>query len=116
MPPLRHILFFKFKADAAVTTIETIRKGFYALPSVIPNITFLSFMKHDPTVIPPGSVDRTQGYTWILDITFVDKQALAVYAPHPEHQKVVSMINEIRESVVAMDYELPDSDAYKANL
>jgi len=116
MPPLRHILFFKFKADASLTTIETIRKGFYALPKVIPNITFLSFMKNDPNCVPPNSVDRTQGYSWVLDITFVNKEALAVYVPHPEHQKVVSMISEIRESVVAMDYELPDADAYKANL
>ena len=51
--------------------------------------------------------DRAQGFTHGLVIRFVDRAALDVYQPHPEHQEVIkTLIKPIVANVLAMDYEI----------
>jgi len=66
-----------------------------ALPGVIPEIKSLKVYT-DP--------EATSNRALLLDSTFADAAALATYANHPAHLKVVEFINKTMKDRVVLDY------------
>ncbi|GAB6157132.1 Dabb family protein [Desulfotomaculum varum] len=91
---ITHIVFFKFK-DAAY--IERAKNDLLTLKEKIPQIRHLEL-----------GVDilRTErSYDLALIAKFDSLEDLQSYQVHPAHQEVVKFITEVRESVVAVDYQ-----------
>jgi hypothetical protein len=96
---VEHIVLFKWNAEATTEQITAAIAGLRGLKDQVPNILDLS--------VGENFSDRAQGFTHGLVVRFPDKAALDVYGPHPAHQHVVqTFINPIRESVLALDYEI----------
>lgn len=98
-PQVMHIVLFQWNAQASPDAIEQAVQGLRDLKSKIPGIMDLS--------CGVNFTDRGKGFTHALVVRFVDRAALDVYGPHPEHQRVVQeRINPIRADVLALDYEI----------
>ena len=108
MPPLRHLVFFKFLASSTPEQQEAVARALFELPSVIPNI--LSFKIFRPAVdLFPGHSVTGPPYAMLIDSIFASADALSVYAPHPAHQGVINRyIAPIREDTFVVDYLLSD--------
>jgi hypothetical protein len=116
MPPLRHLVFFKFLASSTPEQQLAVKNALSELPSIIPNILFYKVYPLAHNLYPNHS-PLNRGYTLLIDSIFTDQSALSVYAPHPAHQGVISkFIAPIRDDNLVIDYELPDRfnlDAFK---
>jgi hypothetical protein len=109
MPPLRHLVFFKFFASSTAEQQNAVRTALNELPSVIPNILYYNVFSHARD-LHPGYVSKSKGYTMVIDSIFADAKALSVYGPHPAHQGVIAKyINPIREDNLVVDFTLPET-------
>lgn len=96
---LRHIVSLRMDADTAEvrdSRAAQLTAALAALPAVIPEIRALSV--HDNVVTRPGNWDLAL----VVDVD--DAEALEVYRAHPEHQKVLVLINEIVADRCAVDF------------
>jgi hypothetical protein len=95
---VEHIVLFKWKSGTNSQAIDAVMTALRALRSEIPGILSLS--------VGEDFSGRGQGYTHGLHIQFESREALDGYGPHEAHQAVVqTLINPIRDSVLAFDYE-----------
>lgn len=99
-PPklLRHVVLFKFKADATPEQIRTVERAFAALPSKIPQMRDFEWGTNN------SPEDHAQGYTHCFLVTFHSEEDRAAYLPHPEHQKFVQLLLPILDAVHVVDY------------
>jgi Stress responsive A/B Barrel Domain len=99
--PVRHVVVFKFTADAAPSKIEAITAALSALQGSIPGI--VSF-EHGVNNSPEG---KNLGFTHAFLITFEDAAARDAYLPHPEHKKFGVLLRslDVLEDVFVVDYE-----------
>ncbi len=94
-----HIVLFKWKPEARQEEIERVMEALRELPEKIPGIQELTCGEN--------FCERAQGFQHGLVVRFTDRAALDAYGPHPAHQEVVqSLILPLRESVLALDYEI----------
>jgi len=93
---LKHVVFFKFKDEVGEEEIVDLEKSLAALPPVIPEI--LSYEFGRDVVRSERSCDLA------LVSTFNDLDAMQQYQKHPAHQVVSKKINELCESVLAVDF------------
>ncbi|OFW75288.1 MAG: stress protein [Alicyclobacillus sp. RIFOXYA1_FULL_53_8] len=84
---IEHIVLLKFSEQTTVEQRESVVQGLRGLKQVIPGIIDLQCNHNIST--------RNQGYQIGLTIRFLDADALATYGPHPEHQKVVTLMHEV---------------------
>ncbi len=96
--PYRHVVFFKFKADAAPEQVKAIEQAFVALSSKIDTVTGFEW---GTNVSPEGLND---GFTHCFLVTFKDKAGLEVYLPHPDHQAFVAQLKPLLDKVCVLDY------------
>jgi hypothetical protein len=96
--PLRHVVLFKFKADATKEQIEEIVAGFQALPKKIEGITAFEW---GTNVSPEGLAD---GYTHCFVVTFKDAKSRDAYLPHQAHKDFVAILLPRLEKVQVVDY------------
>ena len=96
--PYRHIVLFKFKADAPAAEVEKVEKSFVALKASIPQI---AEMEWGTNVSPEGLAD---GFTHCFFVTFKSKADLEAYLPHPEHQKFGAGLKGLIDKVLVFDY------------
>lgn len=91
---ITHVVFFKFKdlADMAKA-----RDALLGLQGKIPQLRHLE--------VGVDVVRSQRSYDLALLAKFDSLDDLQAYQIHPDHQKVANYISEIRESVVAVDYE-----------
>ena len=94
---IRHIVFFKFKSIATDDKIIVLENGLRALPRLIPEIKGYEFGR--------DIVQSQRSFDFALIATFADIGALQRYSTHPEHQKVLKLINEISDSIKSVDFE-----------
>ena len=94
--PVQHMVWIKFHEQVTDARKAEHLAGLESLVEKIPGILHLSVGKN--------FTDRAQGFTHGLLVTLESKQALEIYAPHPEH---VAVAGPLREDTVlmAMDYE-----------
>jgi hypothetical protein len=96
---VEHIVLFRWNEEATQEAITQVVEELRLLKDKIPGIIDLT--------CGANFSDRAQGYTHGLVVRLTDRNALEVYGPHPEHQRVVqNFISPIRADVLALDYEI----------
>jgi hypothetical protein len=98
--PVRHIVLFKYKADASAAQIQQVTEAFRALQQAIPGIQ--SF-EHGMNNSPEG---KNLGFTHAHTLTFADVAARDAYLPHPAHQQFGALLGQlgILEDAFVIDY------------
>ena len=93
---IRHVVFFKFKQGIGEEEIVDLEKSLAALPPVIPEILSYEFGR--------DVVRSERSYDLALVSTFKDLDSLQGYQIHPDHQIVLQKVNNLCESVLAVDF------------
>jgi hypothetical protein len=93
---LKHVVFFKFKDGVGEKEILGLEKGFAELPPVIPEVLSYEFGR--------DVVRSERSYDLALVSSFKDLQSMQRYQKHPAHQIVSKKVNELCESVLAVDF------------
>ena len=96
--PLRHVVLFKFKADATKEQIQEVITGFEALPKKIDGITAFEY---GTDVSPEGLAD---GFTHCFLVTFKDSKSRDAYLPHAAHKEFVALALPKIDKVLVVDY------------
>lgn len=95
---LRHVVLFKFKADATKEQIQAVDQAFRALPEKIKQIH--AFEAGTDVSVEGLAKGFTNGYV----VTFRGESDRALYLPHPDHQKFVELVKPIVDDVLVFDY------------
>tara|TARA_R110002049_G_scaffold283548_1_gene463616 strand:+ start:3101 stop:3520 length:420 start_codon:yes stop_codon:yes gene_type:complete len=95
---LRHVVLFKFKADASDDKIKNVEKSFKALPSKIPQIISYEWGLNNS---PEG---LSKGFTHCFFLTFKNEEDRAIYLPHPDHKAFGALLKTILDDVLVVDY------------
>lgn len=94
----RHVVFFKFKADATPEQVKEIEKAFAELPSKIPTVVRYEWGTSE-------SVEKlNDGYTHCFLVTFKDKAGLEAYLPHEAHKAFGAKLKPLLEKAFVFDY------------
>ena len=98
----RHVVFFKFKADATPEQVKEIEKAFAELPSKIPTVVRYEWGTSE-------SVEKlNDGYTHCFLVTFKDKAGLEAYLPHEAHKAFGAKLKPLLEKAFVFDYTAQD--------
>jgi Stress responsive A/B Barrel Domain len=97
---VRHILLLKPKTEATPASIEASRAALAALVGRLPGL--LDFCWG----VNFAASERRQGYDFGFTMDFVDRQSLAAYAPHPEHQAAAALVRASFENIAVLDFDL----------
>jgi hypothetical protein len=93
---LVHIVMFQFKEENKEANLVRVKAMLEALPSQIETL------KSMEVGIDISHSDRS--FDLVLTSMFEDQAGLDVYAPHPAHQEVVSVIKEVTSLSKVVDY------------
>lgn len=98
--PVRHVVAFKYKANATADQISRVTDAFRALQDKIPGIVAFEYGTNQS---PEGHDD---GFTHLYLVTFENAAARDAYLPHPEHEKFGALLGEldILEDIFVIDY------------
>jgi len=96
--PLRHVVLFKFKAEATKEQIQEIVTGFQALPKKIDGITAFEW----GTDVSPEKL--ADGFTHCFIVTFKDAKSRDAYLPHQAHKDFVAIALPRVERVLVVDF------------
>ena len=94
--PVQHIVWVKFNDGVCEEKQKELLDAVSALESVIPGIKHFSIGKN--------FTERAKGFTHGFVVTLEDKDALMVYADHPEHVPVAMALRDHAE-LMALDFE-----------
>jgi hypothetical protein len=97
---LVHIVMIKISASSETEkkkSIFMLKDSLDKLPSMIPEIKYYDVGVNIST--------RSNAYDLVVVSEFEDAGALSIYRDHPEHQKVVRLLDGIKEDVVVFYYE-----------
>lgn len=95
---LRHVVLFRFKAEADPVAIARAEKAFMALPGKIPQILDFEWGLNNS---PEG---LNKGFTHCYVLTFGSEEDRDIYLPHPDHQAFGVLLDGILEDVTVVDY------------
>jgi hypothetical protein len=97
---VRHVVVFRYKADASPEKIAQVTAAFAALKDQIPNV--LSF-EHGVNNSPEK---LNQGYTHVYQLTFKDAAARDVYLVHPAHKAFGALLGSsgVFDGAFVVDY------------
>ncbi len=98
---LRHVVCFKFKADATAAQIAEVEEAFARLPSQIDSIVDFEWGTNN------SPEDHAKGFTHCFIVTFADDEGRTAYLPHEAHQAFVEIVGPIVEDVFVIDYWTP---------
>jgi hypothetical protein len=96
--PVRHIVHFKFKADASKEQIAKIVEEFAALKGKIPVVESLEW----GTNVSKEGLDKGFDYCWI--VTFKNQADRDAYIVHPAHQAFVALLKPSLEEAMVVDF------------
>jgi len=95
---LRHVVAFKFKADAKPEDIKRVETEFAKLPSKIDAIKGFEWgLDNSPEKL-------AKGFTHCWLITFADEKGRDEYLPHAAHQEFVGIVKPLLDDVFVIDY------------
>ena len=97
--PVRHVVSFKFKADATVEQVHAIESAFAALKTKIPQIQSLEW----GTNVSEEKLDKGFTHMWVLG--FADAKNLKVYLDHPDHQAFVALLKPSLADAFVVDFQ-----------
>lgn len=95
---IRHVIFFKFNPTTTDAQIKMLEQGLGALPRAIPEIKKYEFGR--------DIVRSERSFDFALVSSFDDVEAVNRYSAHPEHQKVLKLINEICSTIKSVDFKI----------
>jgi hypothetical protein len=98
--PVRHVVVFKYKADARPDQIDQVTRAFRELRNKIPGITaFEDGVNNSPE-------KKNLGFTHVYVMTFENVAARDAYLPHPEHKKFGELLGKlgILEDAFVVDF------------
>ena len=93
---LVHIVMFQFKEENKEGNMARVKGMLEALPEKIDTLRSME------VGIDTSRSERS--FDMVLVSTFDDQEGLDVYAPHPAHQEVVSLIKEVTLLSKVVDY------------
>lgn len=93
---LVHIVMFQFKEENKEANMARVKAMLEALPQKIDTL------KSMEVGIDVSRSERS--FDMVLVSMFDDQEGLDVYAPHPAHQEVVSVIKEVTLLSKVVDY------------
>ncbi len=96
--PLQHVVFFKFKDDAAAEDIRKVEQAFAELPSKIDAIKGFEWGTNNS---PEKNDD---GFTHCFLVTFGSEKDREVYLPHPDHTAFVEILEPVLDKVRVLDF------------
>jgi hypothetical protein len=95
---LRHVVLFKFKADAPKEKIQEVVDAFAKLPRQIDAIKdYESGTDNSPEM-------KSKGFTHCFVVTFADEKGRDAYLPHPAHKEFVKVLLPVLDDVLVVDY------------
>ncbi|GLI33871.1 Dabb family protein [Desulforhabdus amnigena] len=94
---LKHVVFMKFKKDAADADIVDLEKGLSKLPGMISEIKGYEFGR--------DIVHSERSYDFALVSAFDDLESMKRYQVHPEHVAVIGKVKALCDSILAVDFE-----------
>ena len=94
---IRHIVFFKFKAEASLAARQSVLGELRKLPEQIGVIRSYE--------VGEDILRSTRAWDAALIATYDDLAALDIYTRHDAHVAVVLKLREICEAVGSVDYE-----------
>lgn len=97
---VRHVVVFKYKADATEQQIGQVTKAFSELKKSIPGIVSFEHGIND------SPENKNQGFTHVYLVTFKNAAARDAYLPHPEHKKFGELLGKlgILEDLFVVDF------------
>ncbi len=95
---LRHVVLFKFKADAKPETIQQIENAFRELPKKISVIQSFEW----GTNVSPEKLD--QGFTHCFFLSFKSEADRDTYIAHPDHKAFGKLLGPSLDKVLVLDY------------
>ena len=95
---LRHVVLFKFKADADPVAIKRAEEAFAELPSKIPEIKSFEFGMNNS----PEGLEK--GFTHCYLLSFASEADRDTYLPHPDHVAFTKLMPDILDDVLVVDY------------
>jgi hypothetical protein len=100
MSKVKHIGLVKFKEGTPAEQIQNVFDSILDITETIPGIEdYVS----GPNSSPEG---LNQGYTHALIMTFTDAAARDAYLPHPEHERVKTLLMPLIETLLIVDFEV----------
>ena len=95
---LRHVVAFRFKPDVTPEQMQKVATEFRALEEKVPQI--LDF---------EGGADanylqKKDGFTHVFIVTVANKEKLAAYGAHPDHQAFSRSVDPLLADVMVVDY------------
>ncbi len=96
--PIRHVVHFKFKADATPTQIDHVVKEFAALKTRIDVVESLEW----GTDVSPEGLSKDFKHCWL--VTFKDAAARDIYLKHKDHEAFVAIVKPLLEDVLVVDF------------
>jgi hypothetical protein len=95
---IRHMVMFRKKSDTDDATVQAIMGRLEGLQGQIPGLTHIRCHHSLPS-------DRPVVWTFLLDSSVADAEALAAYLKHPAHVAVNEWMSPYLESRAVVDYE-----------
>ncbi len=96
--PIRHVVHFKFKADAKQDQVQKVVEEFAALKGKIPVVESLEY---GTNVSPEG---HDQGYTHCWIASFKNAADRDAYLVHPAHKAFVEILLPVLDSALVVDF------------
>ncbi|MEZ5445665.1 MAG: Dabb family protein [Gammaproteobacteria bacterium] len=97
---LKHIVMWRVRATAELTQAENAAEMKRALEALRGRIPGLLAIEVGINAIPGGEASDV-----VLCSEFADREALAAYLKHPEHERVAEFVKEVRVERRVADYE-----------
>ena len=95
---IKHMVMFKRKADTSDATLQEIMDRLEGLYGEIRGLMSIRCYRSLPS-------DRPVVWTFLLDSTLADAEALREYIAHPKHVEVNEWMSPYLESRAVIDYE-----------
>jgi Stress responsive A/B Barrel Domain len=97
---VKHVVVFKFKADATTEQVAEVTKAFKALKSSILGIISVENGSNMSTE------NLNKGFNHVYLLTFENVASRDAYLPHPEHKKFGDLLGKLQvvEDVFVVDF------------
>lgn len=96
--PIRHVVHFKFKADATKEQIAKVVAEFAALKGKIPVVESLEW----GTDVSPEGLGKGFTHCWIA--SFKNAADRDTYLNHPDHKAFVAILKPILDEALVVDF------------
>ena len=93
---IKHIVFFRIKADNKEEKLHFLKRNIEYLNAAIPSLTKIK--------AGINFSNRETAYDLALVAEFTDDEGLEVYRTHPAHQELIGILKEFDRELAVVDY------------